>query len=262
VRILFIGDIVGKPGRKAVSLLLPRLRKLHSPDLVIANAENIASGRGLTPSTVRELFISGVDVLTSGNHAFDNREILPQLETESPILRPYNYPPGTPGRGVLRVGPVTIINLIGRVFMQAYDDPFRAIDSILEDLDPSRPIFVDFHAEATSEKQAFGWYVDGRVSAVVGTHTHVPTADQRVLPKGTAYVTDAGMTGARESVIGDDVDVVLQRFLTMLPNRLVVAEHSPTLVVGAVLVDLDETTARAKSIIRVDQEIDAHAEQS
>jgi metallophosphoesterase (TIGR00282 family) len=262
VRILFLGDIVGKPGRQAVARLLPRLRKLHSPDLIIGNAENVASGRGLTPSTVRELFIAGVDVLTSGNHVFDNREILPQLDGELPILRPHNYPPGAPGRGVLRVGPVTVINLIGRTFMQPFDDPFRAIDEILRDLDPAKPIFVDFHAEATSEKQAFGWYVDGRVSAVVGTHTHVPTADQRVLPKGTAYVTDAGMCGARDAVIGDDAEAVVSRFLTLMPTRLPVAENSEMLKVNGVLVDLDEQSARARSIIRIDQEIGARDEQS
>jgi hypothetical protein len=255
VKILFIGDVVGKPGRRAVSLLVPKLRKEYGPDLVIANGENSAAGRGLTLATARELFDSGVDVLTSGNHAWDNKDILPYLDSEAPILRPLNYPPGVPGRGIHRVGRVTVLNLIGRTFMAPADDPFRAVDAVLAEVGTESIVFVDFHAEATSEKQAFGWYVDGRVSAVVGTHTHVPTADARILPQGTAYVTDAGMCGARDSVIGDDVETVIRRFVTLLPTRLTVAENSPALVLGAVLIDIDDTTRRARSIVRVDREI-------
>lgn len=257
MRILFIGDIVGSPGRRAVALLVPKLRQELALDIVIANGENVAGGRGLTPATANELFSNGIDILTSGNHIWDNREIIPHLDGESPILRPYNYPPGNPGRGLLRYKGLVVLNLLGRTFMQPVDDPFRAADEVLSQLEPGSLVFVDFHAEATSEKQALGWYLDGRVSAVVGTHTHVPTADPRLLPKGTAYVTDAGMCGAKDSVIGDEIEAVLQLFLTQRPTRLVVAEHSPTLVLNAVLIDVDEESGRARSIERVDYEVAA-----
>ena len=258
MRILFIGDVVGSPGRRALALLVPKLRRELALDVVIANAENAAAGRGVTLKTADEMLSSGVDILTSGNHVWDNRDILPHLDGEVPLLRPYNYPPGVPGRGLLRHKRLTVLNLLGRTFMQPVDDPFRAADEALSQTEPGDVVFVDFHAEATSEKQALAWYLDGRVAAVVGTHTHVPTADARLLPKRTAYVTDAGMCGAKDSIIGDDVQAVLQRFLTQLPTRLPVAEHSATLILNAVLVDIDEASGAARSIERVDREVPAH----
>ena len=219
--ILAIGDIIGKPGRQAVQRLLPDLRRQYGLDLVMANAENTAGGIGLTSTTAKELFNAGVDVLTSGNHIWAQKEIIPYLEGEMPILRPLNYPPGVPGRGYIVNRQATVVNLIGRTFMGDFDCPFRAMDKLLAELEPKPPvIIVDFHAEATSEKMAMGRYLDGRVSAVLGTHTHVGTTDAQILPRGTAYVTDIGMTGPINSVIGDDTESVLQRFLTAIPYRL------------------------------------------
>ena len=220
MNILMIGDVIGRPGRKAAAGLLPSLREELKLDLVIANGENAAAGRGLTPGTAQELFDAGVDVLTSGNHIWDQKEILTIIDKESAILRPANYPPSAPGRGVLTQKGVTVLNLQGRTFMVEIDDPFRAADAALESLDENAIVFVDMHAEATSEKQAMGRYLDGRVSAVVGTHTHVPTADARILPGGTAYVTDVGMVGPMESIIGNDIESVLRRFTTGMPTRL------------------------------------------
>jgi len=248
-----IGDVVGRPGRQAVAVLLPSLRAELALDLVIANGENAAAGRGLTEATAQELFAAGVDVLTSGNHIWDQKEIIPILDHESTILRPLNYPPGTPGRGVLVQKGLTIINLQGRTFMLDIDCPFRTVDAVLAELPRDAVIVVDMHGEATSEKQAMARYLDGRVAAVLGTHTHVPTADARLLPGGTAYVTDVGMVGPRESIIGNEIDAVLQRFLTALPTKLPVAERSPTVQFNAVLVELDEGAGRARSIDRVDR---------
>ena len=252
MRVLFIGDVVGQPGRRVVAALLPALRQELGLDVVIANGENVAAGRGLTLRTAKELFEAGVDVLTSGNHIWDQREIIEQLDGEAPILRPANYPPGTPGKGLLRCKGLTVLNLQGRTFMDAIDCPFRTADAMLKGAEG--PVVVDMHAEATSEKQAMGWYLDGRVAAVLGSHTHVPTADARILPQRTAYVTDAGMCGARDSVIGFEVAAVHRRFLSQLPTRLPVEEKAGVLVLNSVLVDLDEATGRARSIQRVDRE--------
>ncbi len=254
MRILMVGDVVGKPGREAVEQLVPELRRSQKLDMVIANAENAAGGLGLTPDIAEELFIAGVDVLTSGNHAWAKKEIIPYLDGELPILRPLNYPPRVPGRGVLLYRNVLVINANGRVFMGSFDDPFRAIDQVLAEWRGKAPvILVDFHAEATSEKGAMGWYLDGRVSAVVGTHTHVGTVDTRILPKGTAYVTDIGMVGPWNSIIGDTVDDVVQRFLTQMNNRLSVAQGPARF--HSVLIDVDESTGKARSIQRIDRDV-------
>ncbi|MFN8638221.1 MAG: TIGR00282 family metallophosphoesterase [Dehalococcoidia bacterium] len=254
MRILMVGDVVGRPGRDAVAALLPPLRQELGLDFVVVNAENAAAGRGLTVRLAHQLLESGADVLTSGNHIFNVREFTRDFDSlEAPVLRPANYPPGAPGRGMVQVGGVTVINLMGRVFMPAdMDDPFRAADALLEGVSPGAVVLVDFHAEATSEKQALAWYLDGRASAVVGTHTHVPTADARVLPRGTAMVTDLGMTGATDSIIGDDVDAVLHRFLTSMPTRLPVAAGGDA-VMNAVLIDVDDASGRARHIERVDR---------
>jgi 2',3'-cyclic-nucleotide 2'-phosphodiesterase len=260
MRVLFIGDIVGKPGRRAIEALVPGLREELRIDIVVANGENAAAGRGITIKTAKEIFGGGVDVITSGNHIWDQSEIIPYLDGDAPLLRPVNYPPGVPGRGVERFGGLTVVNLMGRTFMADIDDPFRAAEHVLESLPAGTPILVDMHAEATSEKVAMGWYLDGRVSAVVGSHTHVPTADQRILPGGTAFVTDAGMCGPRDSVIGVEVEAVLRRFLTGMPARFTVAEKSRTVQFNSVMIDIDEGTGRACSIERVDREWERDAE--
>ena len=250
-----IGDVVGRPGRKAVQALLPDLRRELKLDLAIANGENAAGGFGLTLDTADELLSSGVDVITSGNHIWDQREIIPHLDDGTPILRPLNYPPDTPGRGYITLDRALVVNVIGRVFVGTYDCPFRAMDRLLEEVSerPSVTI-VDMHAEATSEKAALAWYLDGRVSVVAGTHTHVPTADARVLPNGTAFVSDLGMVGPLNSVIGARPEDALDRFLTQTPRRLTVANGGPT-AFNSVLVDIDETTGRATGIERVDREL-------
>jgi len=253
VNILLIGDVVGKPGRRAVAALVPSLREELALDLVIANGENAAAGRGLTESTARDLFEAGVDVITSGNHVWDQKEIMPVLDQESPILRPYNYPAGVPGRGWTVHDGVVVLNLQGRTFMVDIDDPFRGADAALAEIPKDAVVIVDMHAEATSEKVAMGRYLDGRVAAVLGTHTHVPTADARVLPGGTAYVSDVGMVGPRESIIGIDIESVLRRFLTGLPTRLPVADDDPQVEFGSVLIEVDEETRRAKRIKRIDR---------
>jgi len=256
VKVLMVGDVMGRPGRRAVAALLPDLRQELEVDLTIANGENAAAGRGLTLTTAGELFDAGVDVITSGNHIWDQKEIIPSLDEETPILRPQNYPPGTPGRGIMTWNGTTIINLQGRTFMSPLDCPFRTADAILKQLPARSIIIVDMHGEATSEKAAMGWYLDGRVSAVLGTHTHIGTVDARVLPRGTAFVCDVGMVGSRDSIIGDDVDAVLSRFLSQLPHRLPVAENSRVLQFNAVLVEIDDATGLARGIVRVDREIE------
>src|SRR5207302_4264605 len=221
MRILFIGDIFGSPGRRIVADHLQDIIKAQGIDLAIANAENSAGGFGVTPAIAEDLFALGLDVLTSGNHIWDKREIDDYLGRTPRVLRPHNYPPGSPGSGISIVKQCAILNLRGRTYMPNTDCPFRAPDELLADLDPAVKVrFVDFHAEVTSEKIAMGWYLDGRVSAVIGTHTHVPTADTRILPGGTAYQTDCGMTGPYHSVIGVDTAIILQRFLSALPVRM------------------------------------------
>lgn len=230
--------------------LVPGLRQQHGIDLVIANGENAAGGIGLTPPTAEELFQSGIDIITSGNHIWKHKEIVPYLDENHPVMRPLNYPPGVPGRGYLIQDHVMVANLVGRVFMGEIDCPFQAIDRLLYEIEPKPPItIIDFHAEATSEKNALGVYLDGRVSAVIGTHTHIGTIDARVLPKGTAFVTDAGMVGPKDSVIGDDAESVLQRFLTQMPHRLSVGKGPVTF--NSVLIEI-EKNGQAKSITRID----------
>ena len=249
--ILAIGDLVGRPGRRAISQLLPALRQQYNLDLVIANAENAAGGVGLTPDTAKELLDGGVDVLTSGNHIWAQKEIIPYLDGDMPILRPLNYPPGVPGKGYLVAKGVAVVNLMGRVFIGDFDCPFRAMDQLLAKLEP-KIIIVDFHAEATSEKVAMGRYLDGRVSAVLGTHTHVGTIDAQILPGGTAYVSDIGMSGPIDSVIGDDTEAVIQRFLTQMPHRLGVGKGK--IALNAILVGVDDDTGKATSIERIYRE--------
>jgi len=260
MKILFIGDVVGRLGRRTVQALLPALRQETEAELVVANGENAAGGRGLTLATADELLAAGVDVITSGNHVWEIREFYPILDSESPILRPLNYPPGVPGRGLLIAHGTAFINLQGRTFMGVDTDcPFRAADNALEHLHDTPVIIVDIHAEATSEKVALAWYLDGRVSAVIGTHTHVATADARVLPKGTAFVTDAGMVGPRDSIIGVGVKPVIERFLTQLPIRFAPVERGPA-IFNSVLLDIDEASGRAHTIVRIDREITKHGQ--
>jgi len=255
VRILFIGDIIGKPGRQALSRELHRLVDRHVVDLVIANAENAAGGFGLTIDTARELFDTGVHCLTSGNHIWDKKEQVAFVLADRRILRPANYAAGVPGLGSaivttpggVRVG---VLNLEGRVYMKNLECPFRTADREIELLKRETSIiFVDFHAEATSEKSALGWYLDGRVSAVVGTHTHVQTADERILPQGTAYLTDAGMTGSFDSVIGIGKEEAINKFLTQLPTKFEIPKKDIRL--NAVLVEVDEQSGMALSIERI-----------
>lgn len=259
MQILFIGDIFGSAGRKIVRDHLPHLLETHKIDLLIANAENAAGGFGLTGAIAEELLDLGCDVLTTGNHIWDKREIIDYFNSANGnsrarrVLRPANYAPNVPGVGLFEGATKTghdyaVINLQGRVFMQTYDDPFRKADELLKQIH-SKVVVVDIHAEATSEKIAMGWYLDGRVTAVLGTHTHVPTADTRVLPKGTAYQTDAGMTGPYDSVIGVEKDQILQRFLTGLPSRFEAAKGDPRLC--AVLIECDEKSGLARSVQRI-----------
>jgi len=249
-----IGDIVGRPGRRAIREILPSLLQEYRPDLVVANGENAAGGNGITPDIADELLAGGIDILTMGNHVWDKREAANLLEGNEQIIRPANYPPGTPGRGYTLVKvnddlQVGVINLAGRVFLPPLDCPFRLGRQLAEEIGAARVILVDFHAEATSEKVALAWYLDGLVSAVIGTHTHIQTADARVLPRGTAYITDAGMTGPRDSVLGVKSELIIKRFLTQLPVHFEVAGGAIQL--EAVLVDIDPVTGRAASIQRL-----------
>ncbi len=260
MRILFIGDIVGASGRRIVQERLGDIASAEAIDLVIANGENAASGFGITPRLAGELFQAGVEVLTGGNHIWDRREIFDYIGKEPRLLRPANFAPGNPGSGVFcasaRNGvPYAVLNLQGRIFMAANDCPFRTADRVLAALPESvRVIIVDFHAEATSEKQAMGWYLDGRVSAVIGTHTHVATADARLLPKATAYITDVGMTGPHNGVIGMDKKSVLTRFLDGMPMRFEVAEGDVRM--NTVLLEVEAASGRAVSIARQVYRID------
>jgi len=260
LNILFIGDIFGRPGRTIVKERLPELVRQHAVDLVIANGENAAAGFGITPALAEELFELGIDVMTTGNHVWDKRELIEYFQMadgnpHSParrLLRPANFPATMPGWGVYegRKNGVAyaVVNLQGRVFMSQSDDPFRYADRLLEQI-KAKIIFVDFHAEATSEKVAFGWYLDGRVTAVVGTHTHIPTADEIVRPHGTAYITDVGMTGPYESVIGVKKELVVEKFLNAMPTRFEAATGDVRLC--AVVVECDDTTGRASRIERL-----------
>jgi len=260
LNILFIGDIFGRPGRTIVKEHLPELVKRYSADLVIANCENAAAGFGITPALAEELFDLGIDVMTTGNHVWDKREIIEYFQMadgnpHSParrLLRPANLSPNLPGWGLYEGKkngvPYAVVNLQGRVFMGSSDDPYRFTDNLLKKIE-SKIIFIDFHAEATSEKVAFGWYLDGRVTAVVGTHTHIPTADENVLTKGTAYITDVGMTGPYDSVIGVKKELVIDRFLTGMPARFEAATGDVRLC--AVVVECDDQTGRARRIERL-----------
>ena len=255
MKILFIGDIVGKPGRRAVRELLPRLISEREIELVIANCENAAAGFGVTRDVVEELYNCNIDVLTSGNHIWDKREVLEFITDYETLLRPANYPAKVPGKGALLIpaaagGYVGVLNLAGRIFMQPIDCPFETAKSEIAQLrEKTKIIIVDIHAEATSEKKALGWYLDGQVSAVLGTHTHVQTADDEILPQGTAYISDAGMTGPFDSVIGIKKDTVIERFLTQIPNKFDVAKGDVRLQ-GALL-DVDAQTGKANSIERI-----------
>ncbi len=254
INILFIGDIVGKPGRKALFHLLSRVKGENNIDFCIANGENAAGGNGITPPVAEELFAGGVDLITSGNHIWDKKEVNEIIDENPNLLRPFNYPPGTPGSGAavfqtcdkVKVG---VINLAGRVFMANLDCPFRTGEEAIAELKKTTPIIlIDIHAEATAEKMAIGWHFDGHVSAVIGTHTHVQTADERILPGGTAFITDAGMTGSMNSVIGVDRKRVIQRFLTQMPVKFHPAGEN--LYMSGVIIKIDAETAKSVSIER------------
>ncbi|RNC28990.1 MAG: hypothetical protein AWM53_00910 [Candidatus Dichloromethanomonas elyunquensis] len=254
MQILFIGDIVGKPGRGAVTSLLPDLQKEYQFDLVVANAENASGGRGLTKEAANELFDNGIHFLTMGNHVWDQKEIIKFIDDEHRLIRPANYPKGVPGKGygfVIRNGIKTgIINLSGRIFLPPLENPFTMIIQLINTMSLETPIIlVDFHAEATSEKVALGWLLNGKASAVLGTHTHIQTADARILDQGTAYITDVGMTGPRDSVLGIKKETILNSFLTQMPVRFEVANG--VLQLNAVILDIDEKTGKARGIIPV-----------
>ena len=254
MNVLMVGDVFGDPGRAALAKLLPRLRQEHAIDFCTVNVENAAGGFGVTPAMARQFLEQGADVMTSGNHIWDKKEIVEYITRENLLLRPANFPVGTPGVGhvTIKAGPhrVAVLNLMGRVFMTPIDCPFRKADEIVPELRKETPIvLVDAHCEATSESVALGWYLDGRVSAVVGTHRHVQTADERVLPGGTAYITDLGMTGPTDGVIGVDRDIILQRFLSQMPVRFEPAKGPASL--HAVVIVIDPETGRASDIRRL-----------
>ena len=266
MKLLFIGDIVGQPGRRAVKELLPELRAQYALDFVIANGENSAGGSGITPRTAEEIFSAGVDVITSGDHLWDQKEVLELLANEKRFLRPLNYPPATPGRGsgVFEVQnpksktqsplSIAVLNVQGRTFMAPLENPFLlALDEVKRLRERAKIIFVDFHAEATSEKIAFARWLDGQVSAVVGTHTHVQTADEQIFPGGTAYLSDAGFTGPHESVLGREIEPVIKKFLTGMPQRFEVAKNR-VLLHGAVI-EFDDASGKAVKILRVSEAI-------
>lgn len=257
MRILFVGDVVGRPGRQAVERLLPDLRREYRVDLAIVNGENAAGGAGLTAEIARELRAAGADVVTTGNHVWDQRQFTHEIETLDFVLRPLNLPPNNPGRGSLVAKGALVVNAIGRTFMAAADDPFRALDELIAGLADGAPALriLDWHAEATSEKLAMGWHLDGRFTAIVGSHTHVPTADARVLPRGTALVCDTGMVGPRDSVLGMRPEIIVERFRTGMPKRFEVADGP--VAFNSVLVVADDATGQARSIERIDRIHDA-----
>lgn len=260
MNILLLGDVFGRPGRDAIRRWLPELKRQLEVDFCVVNCENAAGGKGITEEIAQEFYRAGADVLTGGNHIFHQKQSIDYIDGEERLVRPINYPPGTPGRGSTVINseggfPVAVINACGRAFMHHYDDPFRALDREVHRLGQTTPlILVDFHAEATSEKMAMGWFLDGRVTAVVGTHTHIPTADERLLHKGTAYITDLGMTGPYDSVIGDDKDVIIQALRTMMPTRFEVAPPREVRLCG-VLVTADPLSGRATHIRRIRHDV-------
>lgn len=255
-KIIFIGDIVGKGGRETTRIMIPRLKEMFSPDMIIANGENSAGGMGINEKKYRELIEAGIDIITLGNHAWHNKEFIKEIEHLSRVIRPANYPEGVPGKGGIVYNRIGIVNLLGRVFMKEMDCPFRAADKIISEIKKETSvIIVDFHAEATSEKAALGWYLDGKVSAVLGTHTHIQTADERILPDGTAYITDVGMVGSHNSVIGVDKNPIIERFLTSMPKKFDVAVNPPY-IFNAVYLEVDDNSGKAKEIKRIFEVID------
>jgi len=259
IKVLVIGDTVGKPGREACRKMIPKLKLLREIDLVVINGENLASGSSITHDTAEEIFASDVDVITSGDHIFRKKEGTAMVQENPRILRPLNYPKGTPGNGSVVVTTktgvkVAVVNLLGRVFIQSLDCPFQTMESILKSLQSqTKIILLDFHAEATSEKVAMGWFLDGEVSAVYGTHTHIQTSDETILPKGTAYMTELGMTGPYRSVIGRDIDQVLFRFKTGMPGPMEVATDDIRL--SGAIIEIDVNTGKAKSIERIHEKL-------
>jgi len=250
-KVLFIGDIFGKPGRSCLKRVLPELKKELSPDVIIANGENIAGGMGISEKKYRELIEAGIDAVTLGNHVWHNKEFLSEIQNCPMVVRPANFPPGTPGKDKIICKGVGIVNLLGRVFMKELDCPFRAAEKLTKELrKETQIVLVDIHAEATSEKYAMGWYLDGTVSAVLGTHTHVQTADERILPRGTAYISDVGMVGPYNSVIGVEKEPIIEKFLTQIPKRFEPAKSGPC-VFNAVLISIDEADGKAKEIKRI-----------
>ncbi|BBU39746.1 TIGR00282 family metallophosphoesterase [Aeribacillus sp. FSL K6-1121] len=254
MKVLFVGDVVGAKGREMVEQYLPKLKKKYNPEVTIVNGENSAHGKGITVKIYQKLLSLGVQAVTMGNHTWDKKEIFEFIDEAKALVRPANFPEGTPGKGIVYVEAdgkeLAVINLQGRTFLPAIDCPFRKADELIQEAKKRTPyIFVDFHAEATSEKQAMGWYLDGKVSAVVGTHTHVQTADERILDKGTAFITDVGMTGPYDGILGVDREAVLKKFLTNLPVRFEINEGRGQL--NAVLVEIEEGTGKAKSIKRI-----------
>jgi metallophosphoesterase (TIGR00282 family) len=259
MKILMIGDIVGDLGRRTLLRYLPELKRLFAPDVIVANGENSASnGRGITRAITRELLAAGIDCITLGNHTWAQPEIFDFIDSEERLLRPGNFPEGTPGNSFVSLstpkGKCTIINLMGRSFLQSIDCPFRTLDKILNQISSNQYIFIDFHAETTSEKQSMAWYAAGRVSAIVGTHTHVQTADERILPGGTGYISDVGMVGPYDGILGMKTDSVVRRFVTQLPVRFEVAKGREQL--NAVLIEMDVQTKRTKKLrrIRIDED--------
>lgn len=261
MKVLFLGDIFGKPGREVLKAKLPAMVEENNIDFVIANGENAAGGIGITPDICKTLLNMGVDIVTSGNHIYKKNEILDYIERQPRLLKPANYPPATPGSGHhimsdKKNNRIAVINICGRVFIDYFDCPFRTIDKIINIIGEETPvIIVDFHAEVTSEKVAMGWYLDGRVSAIVGTHTHVQTADERILPGGTAYITDVGMVGPRDSVIGVRKENIIKRFLTMMPQKFTVSDDN--YLVNAVVIDINEKSGRANNITRLNLVIES-----
>ncbi|GAA5415177.1 2',3'-cyclic-nucleotide 2'-phosphodiesterase [Paraliobacillus ryukyuensis] len=255
MKILFVGDVVGSPGRNQLETYLPKLKQKYQPQLTIVNGENAASGKGITEKIYKQFLSWGADVITMGNHTWDKKEIFEFIDEAQNMIRPANFPEGTPGKGLQYINcngiKVAVINLQGRTFLPAIDDPFRKIDELIEQAKKETSvIFVDFHAEATSEKQALAWYVDGRVSAVVGTHTHTQTADERILDGGTAYITDVGMTGPYDGILGTDRQAVIKKFLTSLPVRFEVTKEGKTQL-NAVVVEINDQSGKAKTIQRI-----------